>query len=200
MPLRDHFRSPVNDLHSWDELHGVWPTFIVMALKPRLPRGYIATARVHLASPEVDVASYESLSLSHAQYSNDETGEATTAIWTPPKPSVDVIADPPDQDEYEVRVYDREHDRRLVAAVEIIGPSNKDRPAKRRAFIAKCAALLQDCVSVAIVDVVTIRHANLYRELLEFVRQDDTTLGTRPPSTYAAVCRWTQKKGKMRFE
>jgi hypothetical protein len=25
MPLRDHFRSPLNDVHSWDELHGGWP-------------------------------------------------------------------------------------------------------------------------------------------------------------------------------
>ena len=24
MPLRDHFRSPVNDTHSWDEVHGGW--------------------------------------------------------------------------------------------------------------------------------------------------------------------------------
>ncbi len=24
MPLRDHFRSPVNDKHRWDEVHGQW--------------------------------------------------------------------------------------------------------------------------------------------------------------------------------
>ena len=29
MPLRDHFRSPVNDTHSWDEVHGGWPMEIV---------------------------------------------------------------------------------------------------------------------------------------------------------------------------
>ena len=32
MPLRDHFRSPVNDKHTWDELHGGWPMMIVRAL------------------------------------------------------------------------------------------------------------------------------------------------------------------------
>ena len=32
MPLRDHFRSPVNDRHSWDELHGGWPMVIVQHL------------------------------------------------------------------------------------------------------------------------------------------------------------------------
>jgi hypothetical protein len=25
MPLRDHFRPPLDDVHSWDELHGGWP-------------------------------------------------------------------------------------------------------------------------------------------------------------------------------
>ncbi len=29
MPLRDHFRSPLDDKHSWDELHGMWPAMIV---------------------------------------------------------------------------------------------------------------------------------------------------------------------------
>ena len=29
MPLRDHFRSPVNDTHFWDEVHGGWPMEIV---------------------------------------------------------------------------------------------------------------------------------------------------------------------------
>ena len=32
MPLRDHFHSPVNDTHSWDELHGGWPMEIVRHL------------------------------------------------------------------------------------------------------------------------------------------------------------------------
>jgi hypothetical protein len=31
MPLRDHFRPPLDDSRSWDELHGAWPTVIVMA-------------------------------------------------------------------------------------------------------------------------------------------------------------------------
>ena len=47
----------------------------------------------------------------------------------------------PDQDEYEVRIYDERHGRRLVAAIEIISPSNKDRPESRRAFVGKVAAL-----------------------------------------------------------
>ena len=32
MPLRDHFRPPVEQRHSWDELHGGWPMIIVQKL------------------------------------------------------------------------------------------------------------------------------------------------------------------------
>jgi hypothetical protein len=32
MPLRDHFRPPLDDVHSWDELHGGWPMMIVQEL------------------------------------------------------------------------------------------------------------------------------------------------------------------------
>jgi hypothetical protein len=60
--------------------------------------------------------------------------------------------------------------------------------------------MLQQRVSVALVDLVTIRHANLYGELLEFVGQEDPTLGLRLPTTYAAACRWVQMKKKMRFQ
>lgn len=66
-------------------------------------------------------------------------------------------------------MYDREARRRLVAAVEFVGPVNKDRPDTRGQFVAKCAALLRQRVSVVIVNVVTERRANLYAELLELI-------------------------------
>jgi hypothetical protein len=83
MPLRDHFRPPLDDSRSWDELHGAWPTVIVMSLNRKLPPRYVAAPRV-------------------------------------------------DQEHYEVRVYDTQRHRRLVAAIEIVSPANKDRPEHRR--------------------------------------------------------------------
>jgi len=50
--------------------------------------------------------------------------------------------DSSDQYSYELLVFDQEHDRRLVAAVELVSPANKDRLQTRRAFVSKCAALL----------------------------------------------------------
>jgi hypothetical protein len=110
-----------------------------------------------------------------------------------------LATDLPGQDEYEVRVYDAKHDRRLVAAIEIVSPSNKDRPNERRAFLAKCAAMLREGVSVAMVDLVTDRHANLYAELIEFVGESDPAVPADPPPTYAAACRWTRagKRGRL---
>ena len=122
----------------------------------------------------------------------DEGGVAT-AVWAPPRPTFDVATDLPDQDEYEVRVYDTKRHRRLVAAVEIVSPGNKDRPENRRAFVTKCAALLQQRVSVAIVDLVTTRQFNLYGDLLELIGQADPALAPEPPPLYAAACRWTHR-------
>jgi hypothetical protein len=81
----------------------------------------------------------------------------------------------------------------LVAAVEIVSPSNKDRPETRRVFVAKCEAMLRKGVAVSIVDLVTSRHFNLYTDLLELIGQSDASLGTKPPATYAAACRWVER-------
>ena len=94
-----------------------------------------------------------------------------------------------DADEYEVRVYDVTRGRRLVAAVELVSPSNKDRPETRRAFVAKCAALLRQQVSVTIVDVVTNCNFNLYAELLAYLQPATLPTVVDPSNTYAVTYR-----------
>ncbi|MBW3596781.1 MAG: DUF4058 family protein [Planctomycetes bacterium] len=193
MPLRDHFRPPLSAQRSWDELHGAWPTVMVMALNEQLPRRYVAAPRVHLgASFEIDVASFDEDPI-EADSSEGAEGGVSMAVWSPPQPTLTVASDLPDQDEYEVRVYDTYLDRRLVAAVEIVSPANKDRPEHRGAFVARCAALLREQVSVTIVDVVTTRRFNLYGELLELIGQSDPALASGPPALYAATCRGAKK-------
>jgi Protein of unknown function (DUF4058) len=157
MPLRDHFRPPVTDHHSWDELYGGWPMKIVESLNSRLPPGY-------MSAPQIDLG--------------DKAGP----------------------DEYEVRVYQVTRGRRLAAAVELVSPSNKDRPETRQAFIAKCAALLQQQVSVTIVDLVTIRESNLYADLLTFLKQTDPSAGVRPSNAYAVTCRGTRPRKRWVLE
>ncbi|MEO2089733.1 MAG: DUF4058 family protein, partial [Gemmataceae bacterium] len=90
--------------------------------------------------------------------------------------------------------------RQLVAVIEIVSPANKDRPDKRRAFVGKCGALLRKGVAVSIVDMVTIRHANLYAELMAFIGHPDPALGPEPPATYASSCRWVSGERRARLE
>ena len=192
MPLLDHFHSPFADRRSWEGFHNAWPTVIVMGLNRKLPRRYAAEPGVHLGSSvEVDVGTYEE---DDAGFSpggvQDNGGGVATAVWAPPAPTLTVATDLGSLDEYEVRVYDDDSGHRLVAAVEIVSPSNKDRPEHRRAFVAKCAALVQKQVCVAIVDLVTTRHFNLYSDLMELIGQADPSLGDEPPALYAVACRW----------
>src|SRR5438045_1030981 len=144
MPLRDHFHSPIDDRRSWDELHGQWPGTIVAGLNRKLPQRYIAAPRIHLGSSvEIDVATFDEDELEAMASGGGDNGGGgvATAVWAPPRPTLTVATDLPDLDEYEVRVYDTRRARRLVAAVEIVSPANKDRPDHRRASGAKCAAL-----------------------------------------------------------
>jgi hypothetical protein len=98
-----------------------------------------------------------------------------------------------DVDEYEVRIFDRKRQCRLVAAVEIVSPANKDCPDHRGAFVGKCAGLLQNHVSVTIVDLVTTRNFNLYGELLDLIGQSDPFLTLEPPPLFSVTCRLTKK-------
>lgn len=98
-----------------------------------------------------------------------------------------------------MRVYDEKRHCRLVAAVEIVSPANKDRPEHRRAFVAKCAGLLRERVSVVIVDVVRTRTQNLYAELLDLIGQSDSSLSSEEP-LYAAACRMTKRENDWLLE
>src|SRR5205823_2811836 len=73
-------------------------------------------------------------------------------------------------------------------------------PEHRNLFVAKCAALLQKGVAVSIVDLVTVRHFNLYAQLLSFIGHNDPTLGAEPSHLYAASCRWIRKGKRTLLE
>jgi hypothetical protein len=119
-----------------------------------------------------------------------DNGGTAVAVWAPAQPTLAVETELPDCDEYEVRIFDTKRGHRLVAAIELVSPANKDRPEHRRLFVAKCAALVQQRVTVAIVDLVTVRDFNLYADLLELLGQSDPALGGEPPPLYAVTCRW----------
>jgi hypothetical protein len=198
MPLRDHFHPPLDDRTSWEGLHHAWPTSIAFALNRVLPERFWAEPGVHRgAAFEIDVSTYESdTSGTGVPDASWGTGggvalAARPAVWAPPRATFEATTALPDQDEFAVLVYDSRRARRLVAAVEIVSPANKDGPESRELFVAKCAALLQKRVSIVMVDLVTARHFNLYGELLELLALSDPALTPGPSGIYAVSCRWT---------
>lgn len=191
MPLRDHFRPPIWPRFSWEGFHGMWPAMMVQQLAPLLPDEFTAEPRAHLGSYfEIDVCAYQDEEPKTPGFSSQaESGGVATATWAPPQPTYTVEVELPDQYGYEVLVFDQSRGRLLVAAVEIVSPANKDRRQNRRAFVSKCAALLQQGVCVSIVDLVTARHFNLYMDLLALLDQTDPAFAANPPWTYAVTCR-----------
>jgi hypothetical protein len=204
MPLRDHFRPPVSKRSSWEGFHGMWPVTMVQQLVPVLPDGFVAEPRVHLGTYyEIDVSTFEAeRDWEEPPESGPRTdnGGVATATWAPPAPSVVAELEFPEQYAYEVLIFDVERERRLVAAIEIVSPANKDRPDSRHLFVAKCANLLQKGVCVSIVDLVTIRRFNLYVELLTLLGARDRAFEPDQPPTYAATCRNRPVNGKTRLE
>jgi len=188
MPLRDHFRSPLDDKRSWDGLHAMWPAVMVQQLVKTLPPRYFAMPGVYLGSLfEVDIGTFGETD-SEAFESEPRAGGVALA-YAPPKPTITFEAELPNQDVYEVRIYDAHRKRKLVAAVEIISPSNKDRPDRRADFVTKVASLLKNGICVSIVDIVSTMDQNLYAQLLEVVHGDDPTLGKTPSPMYAVTLR-----------
>jgi hypothetical protein len=162
---------------------------IVQHLGRVLPPRYVAAPRVHLGSQvEVAVATLDRVSGEMGDRPADNGGVGPA--WAPARPTLAVETEMDDADEYEVRVYDTLRGRRLVAAIEFISLANKERPESRAQFVAKCAALLRQRVSIVMVDLVTARDFNLYAELLESIGEQDPSIGAVPPPIYAASCRW----------
>ncbi len=159
MSLLDHFHPPLKDRRQWQSLHTLWAASIAADLNKRLPEGYAAEINAHFGI-EVDVAA-----LSDAE----KVRESTAAGYAVPPPTqtipISIITD-----EVEILVYNFREGPILEAAIELVSPANKDRPANRDAFVSKCASLIQQGIGLMIVDIVTERRANLHNELLVRLR------------------------------
>jgi hypothetical protein len=96
------------------------------------------------------------------------------------------------RDVFELAVYDEHSGRRLVAVVELVSPRNKDRPDARRDFVMKCAAYLNQRISVIVLDIVTERHSDLWGELLALLDQETRKPWPGDPPLYAVALRTTK--------
>lgn len=175
MPLLDHFHPPLSELRAWESFHARWAARITDVLEEDvLPPGYFAEMQSHLGSRvEYDVGALERGRHSGPGPADVDDGSGGTATvvsaparaWAPPAAAMEMPTIFPDS--IEVLVYNRDAGPTLVAAIELVSPRNKDRPDARRAFASKCAAYLQGGVAVVVVDIVTVRRANLHNDLVD---------------------------------
>jgi hypothetical protein len=167
MPLLDHFHPPLSKQRHWDSFHGAWAEAITRHLnEDLLPPRFVAEARVKIGSRvEIDVATLE-----QANGTVGAKDDGGVAVWAPPKPTVSAALDFADLDAIEITIVNDEEGPKIVSAIELVSPANKDRPSHRQAFAVKCASYLQEGVSVMIVDVVTERHGNLHADLLQLLK------------------------------
>jgi len=139
MPLHDW-----SEQSGWEGVHHLWIAEILRWVKPRLPAGYRAyigtapTLAVGAAGGKPDVGGHRA------------NGTATQ--------SASAAADGPDL-EVAVAVIDPgtavmvEQAGRLIAAVELVSPRNKDRPASRTTYAARYVGYLLEGVNLVLVDV-----------------------------------------------
>src|SRR5439155_19341793 len=158
------------------------------------PANYFAAEQVHIgASVEIDVGTFEMDSPVDGGIKGPAVAAAGSKVWVPP--AADGVLPAIFPDTFEVRVLSTDAGPRLVAAIELISPGNKDRPAERRGFATKCASYLYQGISVIIVDIVTNRRANLHNEILRVMEAGDA-LELPPEANLYAVAYRPLRRGK----
>jgi hypothetical protein len=186
MPLQDHFRPPLSKALPWTAFHSRWATEIADELnRSLLPPRYRAWANVQLGGGvvEIDVAALR------------ETGweePSGPERWTPPAATGTAVIDFTGLELFEVKVIYESGDAELIAALELVSPANKDRPANRRAFAMKCANYLEQGTSVIVVDVVTGRSPSLHDELMTIL--DLNSLDSRSAETGLAAIAYRSRR------
>lgn len=182
MPLLDHFHPPLSLRRHWHSFHNAWATYLSADLNRHLPPGYFAEANVQFGI-EIDVAAFEE-------------SASTGSNWVPSLP-VATIAYPVMTDHIEVLIYLQEGGPKLAAAVELISPSNKDRPAQQDVFLSKCVTYLERSVGLVVVDVVTDRRANLHAALMARL---GAAGATAEPDLYAAAYHRVERNGQRELD
>jgi hypothetical protein len=126
-------------------------------------------------------------------------GEVAVA-WTLPRPGLSEVVDFPDLDLFEVQILRRLGGPQLRAAVELVGPANKDRPSNRHAFAVKCASYLNRGVSVVLIDVNTERVANMHAAVINLMGLTEVPAWQSPTHLSVVSYRMMLVNGKHRLD
>ena len=167
MPLHDW-----TDRGGWDGVHHTWITELLRWVKPRLPQGY----RAYIGSvPTVGIGASEKPDVAVRQWPEETTPASPSsnnggvATGEEPDEQVALITLDPEKAVYvEMR-------GRLIAAIELISPRNKDRLDARTTYLMRYLGYLHQGVHLLLVDV--------HRRPLQFSFADRIAeeLGIRQP-------------------
>lgn len=202
MPLLDHFHAPIFPFHSWTTFHSRWAGTLMDALNAVLPPArYLVEVTVNVGPHiEADIADFELSSSLVTEEVNGSQGGTAVAVqpWAPPlaAQTVDIVF----PDDIEVQVFDLRDGKRLVAAIELVSPSNKDRAEARRAFAAKCVAYLQKGIGLIVVDIVSNRRSNLHHQVLDLLGQAESSVLPAETELYASAYRPSHRGGKNQLD
>lgn len=189
MPVLDHFRPPIKEEWPWSSFHANWATRIADQLTDRLTDDYRALELNRVAGGvEIDVATYRRPGPGWGAVHPDLTS-AEVAGWVPPEPTLTTAAGLIYPDQFEVRVFHRDGGHKLVGAIELVSPGNKDRPEARQAFAEKVSNYLRGGVCVIVIDLVTERRAVLHHDIARLTDPDMANAVTADAGLYAVTYR-----------
>jgi hypothetical protein len=149
MPLHDW-----TDLPGWEGVHQIWIVELLYWLKPRLPSGY----RAYIGTTPTFAIDAPPEERPDVGVRNGPTGAKPSTSTPCPESGARGLTTEPDQ---EVAVATLEGDKtllverqgQLIAAVELVSPRNKDRPAACAAYAGTYLGYLLKGVHLLLVDV-----------------------------------------------
>ena len=163
------------DMHTgdlyWSAIHQSWSVYIAELLRPVLPDGFVAWPGV-ARKQEGDAVVLRS---------QDAWRDRGEAVWLAEPDRVLLVG--ASASYAEVRVVRDDHT--LAGLVELVSPSNLDRPQARGAICGKVEAALADGVGVAWIDTVTTLSSNLHRLLLQSLGDPDPEADPLYAASYA---------------
>lgn len=201
MPLLDHFHAPIHPIHDWESFHTRWAVALSDTFNRLLPPRYLAEVQIHIGrNIEADVAEFELSPSIYVEEGNGSEGGVAVAVqpWAPPvaTQTVDIVF----PDDIEVQVFDLRGGKRLVGAIELVSPRNKDRGEACRAFAAKCVAYLQKGIGLIVVDIVTSRRGNFHHQVLDLLGQAEGSVLPAETPLYASAYRPAHRGGKNQLD
>jgi hypothetical protein len=148
MPLHEWTDRP-----GWEGVHHLWIAELLHWIKPRLPEGY----RAYIGSaPTVAIgAPAQRPDVGVRQWKEEQ---APASLPTESSSAAEALSEEPDE-EIAVAALDAskalyvETRGRLIAAVELVSPRNKDRPVARATYLARYLGYLLEGVHLLLIDV-----------------------------------------------